>query len=322
MQDYSALLKTFEVYLVNNRPNGSPDSLYSPVRYINELGGKRIRPVLLLMAYNLWFEDVTPALQAAMAVEYFHNFTLMHDDIMDEAHLRRGKESVHVKYGTNAAILSGDAMLIKSFEYLIDLENKYRLGSSISQVMAKTALEICEGQQMDMDFESGTAISEEEYLEMIRKKTAALIGSCLRIGSMLAGASTEVSDKLYACGEYLGIAFQIKDDLLDTFGDPNLTGKQLGADILRGKKNFSYVRTLNSLSEAGKMDFMEKYAHASLESEMAPVLEIYQSLKIDEVSKKIQSEYFDKAVNCLSNIPFVDTSMLKSFATELMSRDH
>src|SRR5687768_16212773 len=248
--DYAGLLKIFESYLAENKPKGSPASLYDPILYINNLGGKRIRPVMLLMSYNLWFGYLTPALQAALAVEYFHNFTLMHDDIMDEALLRRGQETVHTRFGRNAAILSGDAMLIKSFEYLIDCDNKYRLGSSLAQVMSKISLEICEGQQMDMDFETNPMPSEADYLEMIRKKTACLLGACLRLGSMLAGAPTETCDKLYSCGENLGLAFQIKDDLLDVFGDPDHTGKQQAGDILRGKKNFLYVKTINALNES------------------------------------------------------------------------
>jgi len=321
-KDYLDLVRIFEKYLSDQTIQGSPDSLYEPVRYINSLGGKRIRPVFLLMTYNLWFDDVSPALQAAMAIEYFHNFTLMHDDIMDEALLRRGQESVHIKYGRNSAILSGDAMLIKSFDYLIDVENKYRLGSSISRTLAKASLEICEGQQMDMDFETRTSPTESEYLEMIRKKTACLIGASMRIGSMLAGATSEVGDKLYSCGENLGLAFQIKDDILDVFGDPELTGKQTGGDILRGKKNFLYVRTYNALSEQEKTGFVENYARASTETKIDPIIETYRSMKIEEYAQGLQQFYFEQAMKCISNMPSLNTSILKDFATQLISRDH
>lgn len=321
-KDYSTLLQIFENYLSSHQLNGSPNTLYEPISYINSLGGKRIRPVLLLMSYNLWFDDVSPALQAALAIEYFHNFTLMHDDIMDESEMRRGKPSVHIHYGKNAAILSGDAMLIKAFDYLIDLENNYRLGSSISQVLSKTSLEICEGQQTDMDFETRTSPTEEEYIEMIRKKTACLLGACMRIGAMLAGASKETANKLYAYGENLGLAFQIKDDILDVFGDPELTGKEKGGDILRGKKNFLYVRAYNNLSESGKVDFIEMYARASGENQIDTVLETYKSMEMEEYAQQMQQHYFDQAMNCIRNISGVDTSSLRSFSHELMGRNH
>lgn len=321
-KDYLDLVRIFEKYLSDQTIRGNPDSLYEPVRYMNSLGGKRIRPVFLLMTYNLWFDDVSPALQAAMAIEYFHNFTLMHDDIMDEALLRRGQESVHVKYGRNSAILSGDAMLIKSFDYLIDLENKYRLGTSVSRTLANASLEICEGQQMDMDFETRTSPTEGEYLEMIRKKTACLIGASMRIGSMLAGATAEVGDKLYSCGENLGLAFQIKDDILDVFGDSKLTGKQTGGDILRGKKNFLYVRVYNALSEQEKTGFIEDYARASTEINFDDVLETYRSMKIEDYAQGLQQYYFEQAMKCIMNLSSLDTSSLKNFATQLMLRDH
>ena len=294
---YADLVQIFEDYLASHQLNGSPATLYEPVRYINSLGGKRIRPVLLLMSYNLWFDDVSPALQAAMAIEYFHNFTLMHDDIMDESELRRGKESVHVRFGKNSAILSGDAMLIKAFDYLIDLENKYRLGTSISQVLAKTSLEICEGQQMDIDFETRTSPSAEEYLEMIRKKTACLLGACMRMGAILAGATSETGDKLYSCGENLGLAFQIK-------------------------KNFLYVQAYNNLPESGKVAFIEQYARASEENQIDTVLEAYKEMNIEENARQMQQHYFDMAMNCIANLPNVDTSNLRTFATDLMKRDH
>jgi geranylgeranyl diphosphate synthase, type II len=321
-KDYSTLLQIFENHLSTHQLNGSPNSLYEPIRYINNIGGKRIRPVLVLMAYNLWFDDVSPALPAALAMEYFHNFTLMHDDIMDESEMRRGKPSVHKQYGMNAAILSGDAMLIKAFDYLIDLELTYRLGSSVSLLLAKTSLQICEGQQMDMDFETSASPTEPEYLEMIRKKTACLIGASLRIGSMLAGVPAEVGDKLYSCGENLGLAFQIQDDILDVFGDSRLTGKKTGGDILRGKKNFLYVRVYNSLSEKEKTSFIEDYARASTESNIDDVLETYKSMKIEDYAQGMQQYYFEQAMKCISNLPSVDTSILKNFALQLMSRDH
>ena len=246
----------------------------------------------------------------------------MHDDIMDKSELRRGKPSVHKQYGRNAAILSGDAMLIKAFDFLIDLEIKYRLGYSISQLLARTSLVICEGQQTDMDFENRTSPTEEEYIEMIRKKTACLLGACLQMGAMLAGASKETADKLYACGENLGLAFQIKDDLLDTFGDTNVTGKRTGGDIFRGKKNFLYIRAYNSLSEQEKTGFIKDYARASAETNIDTIISTYRSKKIEEYAQGVQQFYFEQAMKSISNLPSLETSTLKDFATQLMWRDH
>lgn len=319
--DTEELLRKFEEFLSENLIQGTPDTLYEPIRYIQALGGKRIRPLFVLMGYNLWKEDLAPALKAGMAVEYFHNFTLMHDDIMDEAKLRRGKESVHIKYGRNAAILSGDAMLIQSFRMLTELDEKHAPSSSITAALAEAALEICEGQQMDMDFETGDCPSEEEYLEMIRKKTACLLGTCLQIGASLAGASTHDADKLYSFGEYLGIAFQIRDDLLDTFGDVSLTGKQRGGDIRRGKKNFLYVKTFNALSEDEKVDFIEQYASASDPDSIENMIGKYRSLDIEAFAAELELNYFKKGISCLDKLNHLNTSVLRSFASDLLQRD-
>lgn len=321
-QNYSSLLKIFEEHLHNNQPVGAPDTLYKPMRYINGLGGKRIRPVLLLMAYNLWHKDVTPALPAALAIEYFHNFSLMHDDIMDEAPTRRGKESVHIHFDRNAAILAGDSLLIKSFELMIELEQRLKLNSSIALEMAKTSLEICEGQQMDIDYETHTSPTEDEYIEMIRKKTACLIGASLRIGSLIAGASAEVSNSLYSFGVNLGLAFQIKDDALDAFGDPALTGKQKGGDILRGKKSFLFVHVVNSLSGNERNNFIETFSKASTENNISDVLEVYDSLNVEKYVREKEQYYFKLAMNSIQELKDHDTSMLESFALELMEREY
>ena len=317
--DFYSLVTIFENYLNEHPPKGEPDTLYQPIHYINSLGGKRIRPVLLLMAYNIWHDNVTPALPAALAIEYFHNFTLMHDDIMDEAPLRRGKESVHLHFSKNAAILSGDAMLIKSFDLLIDLENRNKLGNSIAMVLAKTAIEICEGQQMDIDFEKLTAPTEAEYLEMIRKKTACLIGCSLRIGALLAGASNEEANSLYSFGENIGLAFQIQDDMLDTFGETEVTGKQQGGDILRGKKNFPYVYAYNNMNESEKQEFMRMYDEVALTKDVRKVTDRYHNLEIQKYVDKVSREYFEKAIECL-NVVAKNGSELRKFAEEIMGR--
>jgi len=320
-QDYSVLSKTFEDYLSAHQPYGSPDSLYEPVRYINELGGKRIRPVLLLMAYNLWQEDVTPALPAAMAVEYFHNFSLMHDDIMDEAPLRRGKETVHNKFGRNAAILSGDAMLIRCYELLLQAGERSGVGAQLCLLMCKASLEICEGQQLDMDFESLASPTDAEYLEMIRKKTSCLLGISLQLGAALAGASETEAQALYSFGEKMGLGFQIQDDFLDTFGDAQLTGKRRGGDILRGKKNFLYVHTYNTLAPPDQKDFAQKYELAVIRQNIDPILRFYEKQNMSEYVHQIQSGYFDEATSHLEAMDRQRSSSLLDFTKSIMNRN-
>jgi geranylgeranyl diphosphate synthase type II len=319
-QDHTSLATLFEEYLAAHQPYGSPDTLYEPIRYINEIGGKRIRPVLLLMAYNIWHDDVTPALPAALAVEYFHQFSLMHDDIMDEAPLRRGREAVHQKFGRNAAILSGDAMLIRCFDLLIQAGQTREVGAQLCAEMCKVALEICEGQQLDMDFEALDAPIEAAYIEMIRKKTACLIGLCLQLGALLAGAEEREASALYRFGENLGLGFQIQDDFLDTFGDSTLTGKQHGGDILQHKKNFLFVRTYNVLPPPERVEFASRYSKVSGEADVAPILEIYEKQHIESYVDQIRLMYFQKAVAELSELDDDRQSSLRFFSESRVER--
>jgi geranylgeranyl diphosphate synthase, type II len=320
--DYATLTGKFESYLSSHQPYGSPDTLYEPIRYINELGGKRIRPVLLLMAYNLWHEDITPALPAALALEYFHNFSLMHDDIMDEAPTRRGKQSVHTYFGRNNAILSGDAMLIRCFDLLLEAGRQKEVGVELCSLMCKVALEICEGQQMDMDFESLASPTESEYLEMIRKKTACLLGASLQMGALLAGADHLEAKALYNFGEKIGLGFQVQDDYLDVYGDANLTGKQQGGDILRGKKNFIYVHTCNTLSPPDQKEFVQYYINAASEQDADPVLKLYAKLNVGTYIEKVQAAYVEKGLADLEDLQMAGTLPLKNLAISLMSRDY
>ncbi|HEX5113157.1 MAG TPA: polyprenyl synthetase family protein [Saprospiraceae bacterium] len=319
--DYTFLLRTFEDYLAAHQPYGSPDSLYEPIRYINELGGKRIRPVLLLMAYNLYQEDVTPALPAAMAVEYFHNFSLMHDDIMDEAPLRRGKETVHYKFNRNAAILSGDAMLIRCFELLLQAGERSGVGAQLNILMCKASLEICEGQQMDMDFEKIESPTEAEYLEVIRKKTSCLFGVSLELGATLAGAPEAECRALYSFGESIGLGFQIQDDYLDVFGDISLTGKQKGGDILQGKKNFPYVHTYNKLSPPDRKEFAHQYALASRHQEIDSVLALYENQNVASYVLKKQKEYLHQAMTAIDAMDRQKVNGLVDFVQSLVHRE-
>ena len=319
---YTTLTGKFESYLSSHQPYGSPDTLYEPIRYINELGGKRIRPVLLLMAYNLWHDDITPALPAALAVEYFHNFSLMHDDIMDEAPTRRGKQTVHTYFGRNNAILSGDAMLIRCFDLLLEAGKQKGAAVDLCSLMCKAALEICEGQQMDMDFESLASPTESEYLEMIRKKTACLLGTSLQMGAILAGADHRDAKALYDFGEKIGLGFQVQDDYLDVFGDANLTGKQKGGDILRGKKNFIYVHTCNTLSPQEQKEFVQSYINAASEQDADPVLELYVKQNVGSYIEKVQAAYVEKGLADLGDLQMEGTMPLKNLAISLMSRHY
>ena len=220
-----------------------PSELYDPIRYIMSLGGKRFRPLLTLLSTSLFTDDWAIATKPAMAVEVFHNFTLMHDDIMDRAPLRRGEKTVHEKWNENTAILSGDVMLIKAYELLIQVEDKY-----LRKVLDRfnvTAAEVCEGQQLDMNFESRWNVTEAEYLEMIRLKTSVVLGMALELGGIIAGASDKNQKLLYQAGESLGIGFQLKDDLLDVYGDPSKFGKQVGGDIIANKKTFLLIEALS-----------------------------------------------------------------------------
>lgn len=320
--DYQALFILFDHYLRDHPPSGYPDSLYAPMRYINQMGGKRIRPVLLLMGYNLWSDDVIPALPAAMAVEFFHNFSLMHDDIMDEAPLRRGKETVHQFFGRNKAILSGDAMLIMCFQLLLEAGKEKHIADQLMKLMMATSLEICEGQQLDMDFEGRESIDKEEYLEMIRKKTACLLGLSLQLGAILAGASATDAELLYHFGQNMGMAFQIKDDFLDAFGDEKLTGKQSGGDILQGKKNFLYVLTAHEIGADLQKDFKQTYNAVYSQEGLDQVIMLFKKYRIPDLARETENRYFLEAFSFLDKIKSAKTEVLRSFANEIFRRDH
>ena len=318
---YSQLLSDFESYLLSHKPRGHPASLYEPISYINEIGGKRVRPLLVLLTYHCWNKDVQQAMPVALAIEYFHNFSLMHDDIMDEAPLRRGRPSVHEKFGKNAAILSGDALLIKCFQLLAETEVQLHSPGLVS-MMAKATLDICEGQQMDLDFERSDLPTEEEYLEMIRKKTACLIGASMMAGAMITHTSSEVQKALYSCGENFGMAFQIEDDLLDIFGDPVKTGKQAGGDILQGKRNYLFVSFLSMLNEKQKTEFRNNYHAANTQEKVAEIKNIYQQAGIeDQVTRKIKA-YQMAGMKDLQSIPFPGKEELSLFFQSLTGRDH
>lgn len=256
MRTVAELQQQYERYLLENRFDQSPPELYEPANYILGLGGKRLRPALALLSYELFRGDVERALPVAHAVEVFHNFSLVHDDIMDQAPLRRGQPTVHHRYGVNTAILSGDVMLIYVYEFLLRQPNRDRLDEVI-RVFNRVAIEVCEGQQLDMNFEQRSDVSIEEYIDMVGKKTAALISGSLELGALVAGAGRDDVDRLSAFGRHIGIAFQLQDDILDTFGDPAKFGKKVGGDIAQNKKTFLILKALESADAPTRKRLLE-----------------------------------------------------------------
>lgn len=299
-----------------------PKELYEPIEYIMSLGGKRLRPLLVLLGYSLYKDDVEEILDQAMAVEVFHNFTLMHDDIMDEAPLRRGKATVHEKWNHNTAILSGDVMLVQAYELLLSTP-KGKL-KPLLRLFNKTACEVCEGQQLDMLFETKKKVSEEEYIEMIRLKTAVLLGMSLEFGAILAGASDHDVEAIRKFGENIGIGFQLKDDLLDVYADKAKFGKQVGGDILSNKKTFLLINALAKANKKQKAE-LDKWLSADMfkpEDKVAAVTEIYNQLGIKELTEAKMNEYFAAGFSHLKKIDcsLPERARLREFAEGLIER--
>jgi geranylgeranyl diphosphate synthase type II len=281
------------------------DNLHTPINYILNLGGKRIRPVLLLLSANAFGKSSEKAMPAALAIELFHNFTLMHDDIMDAAPLRRGKATVHEKWNTNTAILSGDAMMIEAYK-LLTLMPAAQLPEMLG-LFNTTAMDVCQGQQHDMDFEKRDDVSLQEYLEMIALKTAVLLGCSLKLGAIAGGAAQRDADLLFTFGKMAGVGFQIQDDYLDAFGDAALVGKQTGGDILANKKTCLIIRAMEKASTAQRVELSALYFGRNQyppEDKVAKVLELFRSLKIDEETISLSKSYFAKAEQALTELPF------------------
>ena len=306
-----------------NKSTRTPKALYDPRNYIMSIGGKRMRSVFCLMGYELYKEDVTPALDLAFALELFHNFTLVHDDIMDDAPLRRKEPTVHTKYDTNTAILSGDVMLIEVYERLANLDTEHRL--KIIQLFNQTAREVCEGQSMDMTFETTDKVSIAEYLKMIELKTAVLLGAALRLGALLGGASEKDQEHLYKFAVYAGVSFQLQDDLLDVYGDPETFGKKVGGDIIQGKKTYLYLRALDLLGADEAADFKKLYQRQDLaESEkIKRVRSVFDELYISNYCTEAKGAFFDLAKSHLSQVSIKDNQKddLLAFAKKLMDRN-
>ena len=317
----SELLSLFERHIAQMPTPEEPKRLYAPIKYGLEVGGKRIRPILLMLTYNVYAEDIERALMPAMAVEIFHNFTLLHDDIMDNAAVRRGRPSVPAKWGDNVAILSGDAMLILAYNHL-QRTNSERL-SKIFEWFNKMAAEVCEGQQFDMDFETQAKVSVVDYMRMIELKTAALLAGSAIIGALLAGASDHDCRNLYNFALEVGIAFQLQDDLLDSFGDERL-GKKIGGDILEGKKTILMIEAFSRANEEQREVLRSTHLREDLSDaeKISTVKALYEELGVPERVEQQISQKFQKALSILDTleVPQERTAELRKYAENLVGR--
>ena len=322
MKSAKQIQECFESYLQGLDYSRQPDELYAPIRYVLSLGGKRIRPTFLIMAYNMYADDIERVFSTAAGMEIFHNFTLLHDDLMDRADMRRGKATVHKKWNDNTAILSGDGMLVLAYRYLaeasaLDLKRVLDLAN-------ETFTGIMEGQEYDMEFETRDDVREEEYIEMIRLKTSVLLAACVQMGAMLGGASDSDSALLYEFGEKIGLAFQLQDDLLDVYGDPAVFGKKIGGDILCNKKTYLYINAyrLADGKQKSELDRWAVYEGDDPDSKIAGVRAIYDAVGVKALSEKLINSYFDEAMTKLDqvNLPADRKSLLREYAGSLLNR--
>lgn len=300
-----------------------PRTLFAPAGYMLSLGGKRLRPLLALMAADLFGKKAEEVVDAALAVEIFHNFSLVHDDLMDNADLRRGYPTVHKKWNNNTAILSGDAMVIEAYKYIARTPTD--ILPQILALFSDTAMEICKGQQYDMDFEQRLDVTEEEYIEMIRLKTAVLIGCALKIGAVTAGAPEEDASSLYAFGIHIGVAFQLKDDLLDVYGDPSKFGKKIGGDILCNKKTILLIKSLKNLEGARREELLQwlETQDPDPDTKIKFVKSVYDELNLKIIVENLIEKYYLSSLDYLSSVRVPDSSKKELFelAENLMYRE-
>ncbi|MFZ4798633.1 MAG: polyprenyl synthetase family protein [Bacteroidia bacterium] len=320
MKTYLQLFELFASHLNEAEYGENPKELYDPINYMMQLGGKRLRPILSLMACDLFSQNVEKALQAAHAIEVFHNFTLVHDDIMDNAPLRRGKETVYKKWNMPIAILSGDLMMIKATQLLCKTD--FTDIKVLLEVFNKTAIEVCEGQQIDMNFETQKNVSHEEYLEMIKLKTAVLLGCSLQIGALIGGASKADAQHLYDFGINIGLAFQIQDDILDTFGDGSITGKQVGGDIIANKKTLLLIELLETVHKDDKILLEKAMENEHQEKKISEIISLYNKYMIQQFAESKKQMYLDLAFKHLKevNVDEQNKSVITNTAHELMNR--
>jgi len=323
MHSYNDLLKKVETALAGQNFNLLPAELYEPIAYTFSLGGKRMRPVLTLMACELFYGDIEKAVNPALGIEIFHNFTLLHDDIMDKAPLRRGKETVYQKWNTNIAILSGDTMFAMAYDYLIKTD--IRLIPEILSLFNLTARQVCEGQQYDMNFETSSDVTIADYINMIRLKTAVLPAAAMKTGAIIAEAEDKEAENIYRFGENIGLAFQLKDDLLDVFGDEATFGKHCGGDIASNKKTFLYLKAFE-LATGNDLLALQHYFSGTYFDEKTKYREvkhIYETLKIKDFAENEMDRYYRQSMDNLDAIAVEEErkSELRQFAQQLLKRE-
>jgi geranylgeranyl diphosphate synthase type II len=324
MELINQFYRDFESHLNQHSIVGNPISLYEPANYILSLGGKRLRPVFALMGCYLYKGSSTEAMNAAMGVEVFHNFTLLHDDIMDNATLRRGKPTVHIQYNTNAAILTGDVMMIKAYQYILDYEEPL-LVKKLMEIFNKMAFEVCEGQQLDMDFENRNDVIIQDYLQMITWKTSVLLAASIQLGALIGGADESNQKHIYEFAKNFGIAFQLQDDILDTFGDPDSVGKKIGGDILQNKKTYLYLKSLELADVYQKSILTQYYSTRDFENsqeKIDTVTSIFKDLYVTNYAEQLISAYKDLSISHLMacDIDNNDKSAISAYIEKMIFR--
>lgn len=301
--------------------NGQPIELYEPIQYTMSQGGKRLRPILSLVSCEMFGGDITPAVVPAISLEMFHNFTLIHDDIMDKAPIRRGVETVYKKWNQNIAILSGDTLFALAYEKLLAYKNDNLV--DLIHLLNETAIGVCEGQQLDMNFETQENVTIDEYIEMIRLKTAVLIGACLKAGAIVAKAKLEYRQKIYDYGINVGLAFQLMDDMLDVYGDEIKFGKKPGGDIRENKKTFLYIKALEIASSEDKNRLLHLFSKSDFDEneKYLQVRAIFDKYQIQTITQKVMNDYYQSALKIIEELPF-DSSELMRLTNIIMLRDH
>ena len=322
MYTSNELLTIVNEYLNNLPYNRKPSSLYEPIKYVLDLGGKRIRPILMMLSYNLYKENPKTILSSACALETYHNYTLLHDDLMDEAPLRRGQQTVHTKWNNNQAILSGDSMLVLAYERLAQVDTKHL--QAVLNLFTETALQIGEGQQYDMEFEHRNDVTVDEYIEMIRLKTSVLLACATKMGALLADASAEDAENLYKFGEQIGLAFQLQDDYLDVYGDSKVFGKKIGGDITSNKKTYMLITAFNQANAEQRAE-LEKWINKSdfdTEEKIAAVTRLYNEIGVDKLAKEKMGFYYEQGKKFLDavKLPNERKEALAAYAAEMMKR--
>lgn len=325
MKTSEELLQKVNAFLSNLPYDRKPASLYEAVRYVLSMGGKRIRPVLMLLAYNLYKDDPESILMQAVGLETYHNYTLLHDDLMDNADLRRGHETVHCKWNANQAILSGDSMLVLAYERIMNGCPKDKL-QSVLNIFTETALQIGEGQQYDMDFETRIDVTEEEYIEMIRLKTSVLLACALEMGAILADAPSEDAGNLYKFGEQIGLAFQLQDDYLDVYGDEKVFGKAIGGDITSNKKTYMLINAFIHANEKQRRELTKWITAKDFDrkEKVAAVTKLYNEIGVDKLAQQKIAYYFDESRKYLNAVKVSDErkQQLRNYTEKMLHRNY